>query len=86
MRIRRSLARFALQFCLALLAGFTTAAASAQSYDPGAITAFTVKFQDGVAPMSRPRSPTPSAASRFDVLQVPFVRPEARAMAPFVSS
>ncbi len=72
--IRRGFARFALQFCLALLAGFGAATASAQSYDPGAITAFTVKFQDGVAPDATSALPDAVRSELYDALQVPFVQ------------
>ncbi|HEV2221024.1 MAG TPA: hypothetical protein VGV08_10765, partial [Casimicrobiaceae bacterium] len=71
---QRGFARFALQCCLALLAGFTAAAALAQSYDPGAITAFSVKFQDGVAPDATSALPDAVRSELYSALQLPFVQ------------
>ena len=67
-------AGFALRIILAVVLGFAAGAAPAQSYDPGAIAAFTVKFSADVAPDATSALPDSVRAELLDALQLPFVQ------------
>ena len=71
---RGAFAGFALRVVLALFLGLAAGPAPAQSYDPGAITSFTVKFSADVAPDATSALPDSVREELYDALQAPFIQ------------
>ncbi len=71
---RGAFAGLALRVVLALFLGLAAGAAPAQSYDPGAITSFTVKFSADVAPDATSVLSDSVRTELSDALQAPFIQ------------